>query len=181
MLENTVVRTITYGFRNVRTLEGRDRRRVFWLYCFTVTSIWALILYLISLAFEKGSLAIAGPFALPVLISTNFLMFFLLFSACVRRLHDSGTSRRPAIIVFSAWVICGILLIPYSQWFELQTASAGSRWLDFALFALWAPPCLVATFGSYWMLYLLLRKGTAGPNRYGAQPPKSIAHGNRSQ
>lgn len=174
-----MVRAIAFGFQNLLTLEGRDRRRVFWSYWLAVALVWAATLFLvIGPALEKTSTANVGFLAL---IAIDFLMFFFLFSACVRRLHDSDVSERPAVIVFGAWVITGIVMIPISQWHEFGLASAGSNWLDIALMVLLAPAAFVATFGTYWMLYLLLRKGTAGPNRYGPQPPKSIKEAKSAQ
>lgn len=136
------------GFDNLTNFEGRATRSEFWWF-------WA---------------AIAVPAIILNVIFVSFIPFVgwliglaatvLTLSAAVRRLHDSG---RP-----------GMWMVPFFAVTTLITLLA-----LIALFSgAWALAFLVGYLGGFIqlivglvVLFFLVRRGDAGPNRYG--PPRA--------
>lgn len=179
-----MLRAIAFGFRNVLNLEGRDRRREFWPYLLAVVTITLINLFIMILGFDAifgnerrpGEQIPANGIPLVLGIVANYLlMICLLFSACVRRLHDSGASMRSAAIVLGSLAIFLISLPLLALLILFGSADELPKWILIALFVCTLVFGVVANLGFFWMLHLLLRKGTRGANSYGLPPPKSLA------
>lgn len=178
-----MLRAIAFGFRNVLNLEGRDRRRVFLPYSLAVATIAVINFGILFVGLDAifgnepppGGQMPASGFPMVVGIVANYLlMILLLFSACVRRLHDSGASMRSVVIGLGSLAIVLVSLPLLVLLIYSGGADDLPKWVPIAFFVCTLVFSVVANLGSLWMLCLLLRKGTPGANSYGPPPPKSL-------
>jgi uncharacterized membrane protein YhaH (DUF805 family) len=106
-------------------------------------------------------------------------MCFILFAASVRRLHDSGKSMRPAVIVLGSlatvYVAMPVLVVLMLLNPNADLSDSFMGILAALAFVLILAFGLVGMFGSFWLLYLLFRRGTQGKNQYGPAPKKGQA------
>lgn len=178
-----ILRSIAHGFRNLLNLDGRDRRRTFWLYALAVLLLelcllacWAAWLAARFDDLEAGQLHDIRELVVPMglaMIAIYLLGILLIFAACVRRLHDSGAGMWAAAVVLGSAAMTLMLFVPvplligFDQIERMPAALADIYFVSFCGFG------LVSNLGTFWLLWLLLRKGTPGVNRYGP-PPQEI-------
>lgn len=179
----TIGFSIVHGFGNLLNLQGRDTRRVFWPYAFVALILMCVLMFSLMAAMFSAGLAPSYPavrwqnvVALALAISVPYLtMCFILFAASVRRLHDSGKSMRSAVIVLGSLATALVTMPLLSLLVLLAPSAALPTTLGAVLFVIFLASGLVWTLGSFWLFYLLLRRGTPGKNQYGPAPKKGQA------
>jgi uncharacterized membrane protein YhaH (DUF805 family) len=150
---------IQSGFRHYTKFSGRASRSEYWWF--------ALFYYLLSigLALLDRGLALHGamrPFA-----ATMTLAFFLPnLSVTVRRLHDI---ERSGWLLLAFYAYCAASLIAGLLTGVVRLGGPARELMNFEALFLFALIGGVLAFTAR-IVVLTIRKGTAGPNKYGEDP-----------
>lgn len=189
---------IRYSVANLLRFSGRDRPGQFWPWAGVVLGgvflAW-MIAFFAQLAkmgpkidqiarehpeqvtVEQGpghySVRIEGhhPELMPDFVTLTYIMLailsvaaVLLAAAVVRRLHDSDMRGWPALIPLA------LLIVGMAQMGSYFSAAMTQDELDLGAFGRIFLTNLAYLASLGWLVYLLVRKGTAGPNRFGDPP-----------
>jgi len=144
---------------------GRSRRADFWPFM-----VLLVALYLVGFAgAASGALRFIHPSPVLPLFALVGILVLLAFAAVVRRLHDVGWSGR----WMAAYVLVTVAFIAFFIWWRLGIAQAPGGEPPVRLMRIMPLMMIVtaATNGLGLLVFVLcLLEGTAGPNRYGADP-----------
>ena len=155
-------------FRNYINFRGRAQRSEFWW--FTLFNfIVSVALGLLGMALPALN-AVEGLYALAVLLPS--------LAVTVRRLHDTA---RPAwwlliyLAVILVWII-GAIILAVSIGVDDPDLLETTAFQDWPGYTTYMVVCILLSLaGAVAMIVLCAQRGTAGPNRYGADPLQPAA------
>ncbi|GAB1639560.1 inner membrane protein [Escherichia coli] len=108
-----------YCFKNLTTVNGRARRKEYWYYRLSVLLLIILISFIMGMMIGIG---VPGVNRDVVQWTASIIHFILIFSATVRRLHDTGRSGWWFILYFIPVIGDLVLLI-----FTVQKGNEGEN------------------------------------------------------
>ena len=166
-----LIEAVRHNLRNLLHFAGRERRGTFWRYVLAVYVAHMALSMLVVMPVMAGGFGRAGEGSFENMFDKILLftaisgaMFVLLLAAsAVRRLHDSGRS--------GLWMLLPLPFLAVGLWgmhgLRSNIREGGDPGGSFGL--------LIANNFAYlaalgFLVFLLARSGTAGPNRYGPDP-----------
>jgi uncharacterized membrane protein YhaH (DUF805 family) len=166
-----MLNTIIRGFANLTRFSGRDTRAQFWPYAAAAVALYfavgcVAITPILMPVFAASQLSAAtfehtvGHFLLASLLLFGALVV-LLAAAVARRLHDGSRS-----------VIWGVLPLPFAvfsgtMFFPVVSAIGAGAAPGMGLFLSVFASNMLYLLGVGRLIFLLARRGTPAPNRYG--------------
>ncbi|HAW2529137.1 TPA: DUF805 domain-containing protein [Escherichia coli] len=108
-----------YCFKNLTTVNGRARRKEYWYYRLSVLLLIILISFIMGMMIGIG---VPGINRDVVQWTASIINFILIFSATVRRLHDTGRSEWWFILYFIPVIGDLVLLV-----FTVQKGNEGEN------------------------------------------------------
>jgi uncharacterized membrane protein YhaH (DUF805 family) len=166
-----LIDAVRHNLRNLLRFSGRERRGSFWLYVLALYVAQMALGMLVTIPLMAGTFGRPGPGAAANMFGTILLfsaicgaMFvFLLAASAVRRLHDSGWS--------GLWTLLPLPFLITGFWGMHQIRSKIHAGGDpGGSFGLMMANNLIYLAVLGFLIFLLARSGTAGPNRYGPDP-----------
>lgn len=161
-----MISAVKNGFGGLLRFSGRDARPTFWFYFLAVFVLYMLLSMVASVPMMNAMFASeAEPDFTPFFIMTVVgmgVVVLLLAAAVTRRLHDSG--RR------GYW---GLLPLPFaaSALFAFpRLVDSMVDEFDLTLFNFIFANNILYMIALAILVVLLVRRGTAGPNRFGEPP-----------
>jgi len=166
-----LIEAVRHNLRNLLHFAGRERRGTFWRYVLVLYVAQMALGMLASWAMMAAMFGPARAGAFDTMFDTILLfsaisaaMFVLMLAAAVvRRLHDSGRS--------GLWALLPLPFLVAGMWglhaFRASIHERGDPPISFGL--IMANNVIYLAVVGY-LIFLLARSGTAGPNRYGPDP-----------